>query len=1817
MRANVTLLNTVAGASSSVRFDIRMGVSLPVDGKIEIEFPVENYRFLSSNMATLSELQLDGLIDNSNTIEYWVLADEVSMTAEADSGSIVIKRNGNGDETAMLSQTEILLSGLVNPGVSGWVSLVGGGSVATHWTEFGVVTQTKSGRIIEENCDALLAMVTPGTVHRTSMILDSSLTGEGLTADTHFTIQNSIPADGVIEITFAHDILDIGLQSVGGIDGGFYTTHTNRTVTLIRDGGGTSAIRSIMNLTVSYDDGPRATNAFAGSCSSTPTTLAVATAACEADDSCVALHQYGGFALGCDPSQRWRYCSSITKYKTTGPACTKYKPDLSTGYIGTTYNASDSSRLSEITFTFDKLVYPSYVQGSHVITTMDRDRRIIDQSAPFPPTRMLKGVSVTLGSLSIGTFFTTATVTFTLSSPLDPDGKISVRFPTRFADLTMAVLKNFTMAPSINTNFAVGGSGWATVHDDYTVRIHRGSGYTGGTAGQPSGVVTDGTTIPSEVQIVLVLDMIVTPPVSGYGLPYRVTTHRNQYEAALSDYSPVDSAYPVDGEVILSGALAGASDVNTGFTSTAIKQTVGLCFDQQITWDNSATVDYIQAIATSAGISKYSVEVSRIRGREVPVSECASRRRLYGGTDSTALLLSGAGSSLTDRFGGGGDGSRRRLTGGPSCVSGTLSTDQSTCCLASCGVCQQTNDCVSLTGGDTGCCPAIIKTLGRWCSDYDAPCIQTGGDGTYVGNDFSIDHVIVIDTVRTDSTQVTAAIANSTNLVKSVTSTPSFSSLSVTSTASTAEEIQAPKIVLSPPYDVGQMTSFTVTFTLSRALPSDGRIRFYLNHYWLVVRFATLQSISWDMDDTGVGLGVWTLNTNSTTDHGNYTNYCDVVRGGGGASIGVGQTLTFVIGNIVQTGRGPAWFGNYALKTLDASFDTIDVADPIKLTVPNDTTDVLFNFCVNRTNLTAVYAVPPIAVPPIVTYSDATDWGLIVLAFILGLLICCCGMFTYQNRNEKAEKIAKNDGKVVPVTDEVDFKVEVAVPAEVPNDDGSSAVLTSIEVEGSSTEIINPTKLTTLEASTNTVQVAESVVVLPESPGNVVAKAEASVVNVTWSAPSNVVSGEAEVAIYIVTSEPAGCNICVESKVDCSCGVTGLALGVEYSFSVVCVGVGGRGRVSEPSQTVVLVGPPGPPQQVVAEFVETEDAEEAAVVRWSGPDSNGGSKITAYTVVSYPDGIAVESVVGVEGVEEGSFEVQVPGLSMDTAYTFTVYATSEAGKGEVSDPCRPIVRMKATEASSIVDVSLEKNTTTIVKNQVNDSTIQISKQVIGSSADVYADTDFSEFSVEDTTGADMSVAVQVQEKGMVMTAGANGFEEPVPVVLPDSPHHVAATTRASVVNVSWLEPANVTSGEIEVVAYVVTSEPEGCKMCIQAEFASVDCSCEAKGLDLGVAYRFSVVCVGIGGWGPASKPSNPVVPVGPPGPPLQLTASFEDEVCAEETQRAAVKWYPPTTNGGCKIKTYTIVSYPDGIEVESSVDEGPGGSIEGAKGRMGNVTGGGRSPGSRKGAGGSGAGGGEEEKEFLWVWVPGLRAKTAYTFVAYAKNRLGPGEISYPCPPIMYCPPTVTMDKGTMVQSDTKDLKRREVLRKIQDIAKKVLDGQCPDVEVDLVEHRIYLKVGTFHHSCTLLMYFPYPHPSIFAKYVTLCTYHPPVSNIHVQYDIHVHYAGDRQFLGRDGGSQTRELPNRHPATSGCSSHLQRLYHAWDGPGAPAGGGARASHGQHQEVLVALRRAGEADCKECANCWGTGCHAPSEGLRTVEVLSSSVYCHALCPAFDV
>jgi hypothetical protein len=184
----------------------------------------------------------------------------------------------------------------------------------------------------------------------------------------------------------------------------------------------------------------------------------------------------------------------------------------------------------------------------------------------------------------------------------------------------------------------------------------------------------------------------------------------------------------------------------------------------------------------------------------------------------------------------------------------------------------------------------------------------------------------------------------------------------------------------------------------------------------------------------------------------------------------------------------------------------------------------------------------------------------------------------------------------------------------------------------------------------------------PTAPGQVTgvtATAQPGAASVSWSPPT---SG-GTVSTYTITPS-IGSTAQTPTTVNApasSAMIDDLSPGTAYTFTVTASNSAGSGPASSPSSSVTPTGATAPdaPQNVTA-----LPAGSQALVAWSAPSSDGGSAISAYTIIPYI-GSTAQTPTTISG---STTSATVTGLSDGTAYTFAVTASNGAGTSPQSSP---------------------------------------------------------------------------------------------------------------------------------------------------------------------------------------------------------------------------------------------------------------------------------------------------------------------------------------------------------------------------------------------------------------------------------------------------------------------------------------------------------------------------------------------------------------------
>ncbi|NMO49956.1 hypothetical protein HH310_01935 [Actinoplanes sp. TBRC 11911] len=335
---------------------------------------------------------------------------------------------------------------------------------------------------------------------------------------------------------------------------------------------------------------------------------------------------------------------------------------------------------------------------------------------------------------------------------------------------------------------------------------------------------------------------------------------------------------------------------------------------------------------------------------------------------------------------------------------------------------------------------------------------------------------------------------------------------------------------------------------------------------------------------------------------------------------------------------------------------------------------------------------------------------------------------------------------------------------------------------------------------------------------------------VSFLAPAS--TGGAPITGYTAVADSGGrIGTCASSP----CVVTGLANGTEYTFAVFATNAAGDSPPSAATAPVVPATVPGAPT-----IVAVTARDGAADVAFAAPASNGGAPVTAYTVMSSPDGrtgICASSPCAVTGLTNG------------TTYRFTAHATNRVGdslESAISDDVTPVgVPQPSPSPSSAPSV-----TPSPIESPSSSPTVVPSPTAAAPSPSVSSST-----VVPSLTPAAPSWPPASSSTTVVPSLTAAASPSPAPV-LPAAPAAPVAAAGISSVTVTW-----AASDDRAVTGYLVVASP-GPATCATSRTTCV------IGAVAGVRYTYTVIARALTGDSRPSAPSNSVIAVAPTSPPL-------------------------------------------------------------------------------------------------------------------------------------------------------------------------------------------------------------------------------------------------------------------------------------------------------------------------------------------------------------
>ena len=398
---------------------------------------------------------------------------------------------------------------------------------------------------------------------------------------------------------------------------------------------------------------------------------------------------------------------------------------------------------------------------------------------------------------------------------------------------------------------------------------------------------------------------------------------------------------------------------------------------------------------------------------------------------------------------------------------------------------------------------------------------------------------------------------------------------------------------------------------------------------------------------------------------------------------------------------------------------------------------------------------------------------------------------------------------------------------------------------------------------------------VPTVPQTLSAVAASGVVTLSWTAPLS--NGGSAVTSYVVTGSPGGS--CTSSTL--SCTISGLSIGTPYVFSVIATNSIGNSPASSNTTALTLTQVPSSPTNVGASA-----ANASVVVTWSAPSNNGGSPITGYTATAAPGGATCTATAL-------ATTCTVTGLTNETAYTFSVVATTAAGNSASSTSSSPSTPLTTPGSPTGLSATTANQTITLYWSAPsNNGGSPITGYSVtgtnGASCVSSGATSCTMTGLANGTSYNFYVIATNAAGSSTNSVALNGI---VPLTVPSAPTSVVVSPANGSVQVSWT--ASTSTGGSPITGYVVTGNPGG--SCTTTGVTS----CLITNVTAGTSYTFSVVATNAAGASPASLASSASVIPSSPSAPLSATA-------VAGLLQATISWQPGTNTGGLSITGYNV-----------------------------------------------------------------------------------------------------------------------------------------------------------------------------------------------------------------------------------------------------------------------------------------------------------------------
>ena len=322
-------------------------------------------------------------------------------------------------------------------------------------------------------------------------------------------------------------------------------------------------------------------------------------------------------------------------------------------------------------------------------------------------------------------------------------------------------------------------------------------------------------------------------------------------------------------------------------------------------------------------------------------------------------------------------------------------------------------------------------------------------------------------------------------------------------------------------------------------------------------------------------------------------------------------------------------------------------------------------------------------------------------------------------------------------------------------------------------------------------------------------------VSVSFTAPTT--DGGAPITGYTIVSTPNFVDLSGSSSGSGTSSpilITGLTIGVAYTFRVFATNANGNSPLSDPTGSFTPVDLPDPPTGVTAIRGNTQ-----AIVQFIPPIDDGGTDITEYTATA-----TSVSPPGTFTATGASSPLTVPGLTNGVDYTITVRATNSVGDS-IESASSNVVRPATVPGAPTVVSAAAGNEQAVISftAPASDGGSAITSYTVKSSptATYTATGGSSPITVLGLSNGTTYNFIVVATNGIGDSAVSDESSDVLPASgsKPGAPTGVSALpgTLATSADVSFTAPVYPGSPPYnpETAAFTVTSSPEGLTLLFQ------------------------------------------------------------------------------------------------------------------------------------------------------------------------------------------------------------------------------------------------------------------------------------------------------------------------------------------------------------------------------------------------------------------